>query len=84
MTTMPTELAREFLARAHYRRASLGKAVELSRLLLEADPTGEYATLLLARGLERKGHNDEALGLRRRLAALTGDPRRLPNHHAGA
>ncbi|NHB83812.1 tetratricopeptide repeat protein [Tessaracoccus sp. HDW20] len=68
---------REYLARAHFHRASLGPAEEQCRRILDQDPTDEYATLLLARTLERQNKIDEAAGVRRRLAALTGDPAHL-------
>ncbi|MGO4956288.1 tetratricopeptide repeat protein [Luteococcus sp. Sow4_B9] len=77
-------LAREYLARAYYHRASLGRAEEQCRTILAADPTDEYALLLLARSIERQGRADEALGIRRQLAALTGDPQHLPNHTVAA
>ncbi|MFV0428269.1 MAG: tetratricopeptide repeat protein [Arachnia sp.] len=67
--------ARELLARAYYHRASLPHAEEQLRIILDRDPTDEYATLLLARTLERQSRHDEAAGVRRVLAALTGEPR---------
>lgn len=70
-------LVREFLARAHFHRASLGPAEEQCRAILDRDPTDEYATLLLARTLERQNRADEARGVLRLLAALTGDDSHL-------
>lgn len=75
---------REYLARAYFARASLPLAEKELRTILETHPTDEYATLLLARTLERQSRHDEALGLRRQLAALTGDARHLEGHKAGA
>ncbi|MCW3157622.1 tetratricopeptide repeat protein [Micropruina sonneratiae] len=74
--------AREYLARAHYLRASLPLAEREARLILESDPTNEYITLLLARVLERQSRHDEAAGMRRVLVALTGDERHAANHTA--
>lgn len=74
--------AREYLARAHYLRASLAPAEREARTILEADPTNEYVTLLLARVLERQNRGDEAAGVRRILAALTGDARHAQTHRA--
>lgn len=65
---------REYVARAHYHRASLGPAEAECRRILEQDPANSYVTLLLARSLERQSRHDEAAGVRRMLAALTGDP----------
>ncbi|WP_176451585.1 hypothetical protein [Enemella dayhoffiae] len=53
-------------------------------MLLEQDPTDEYATLLLARTLERQNRAAEAAGVRRVLAALTGDDRHLAGHTVAA
>ena len=50
------------------------------RTLLAIDPTNEYATLMLARTLERQSRHDEAAGVRRLLVALTGDERHLDEH----
>lgn len=72
----------EWRARAHYHRAALPKAEQDLRALLEADPTDEYATLLLARTLERQSRHDEAAGVRRVLAALTGDDSHTEGHRA--
>ncbi len=74
--------AREYLARAYYIRASLPLAEREARTILEADPTNEYITLLLARVLERQSRHEEAAGVRRILAALTGDPRHTAGHAA--
>lgn len=71
---------REYLARAHYHRAALGPAEQELRTLLATDPTNEYATLMLARTLERQSRHDEAAGVRRLLVALTGDERHLDEH----
>lgn len=68
---------REYLARAHFHRAALKPAEEQCRVILDDDPTNEFVTLLLVRALERQNRADEALGLRRRLAALTGDESHL-------
>ncbi len=73
---------REYLARAQYHRASLGPAVDEARRILEVDPTNEYVTMLLARALERQGKGEEAVGVRRVLAALSGDDRHAEGHHA--
>lgn len=64
---------REYLARALFHKASLRLAEAECRTILERDPTNSYVTLLLARTLERDGRRDEADGVRRMLAALTGD-----------
>lgn len=69
--------AREYLARALYHRASLAPAEQECRAILEQDPTNEFVTLLLARTLERQNRPDEAVGVRRVLAALTGDTAHL-------
>ncbi len=74
--------AREYLARAHYLRASLKPAEEQARLILADDPTNEYVTLLLARVLERQSRHAEAAGVRRVLVALTGDERHAAGHTA--
>lgn len=74
---------REYLARAHFHRAALGPAEAECRTILEADPTNEYATLLLARSLERQNRRDEASSVRRMLAALTGDDSHLPSDALG-
>lgn len=74
--------AREYLARAYYLRASLAPAEREARTILEADPTNEYVTLLLARVLERQSRHDEAAGIRRVLVALTGDERHAATHQA--
>lgn len=74
---------REYLARAYYHRASLPLAEEQLRIILDRDPTDEYATLMLARTLERQSRHDEASAVRRTLAALTGDPRHLEGHAPG-
>ncbi|MGJ6981532.1 tetratricopeptide repeat protein [Aestuariimicrobium soli] len=79
----PTNLnAREYLARAHYHRAALPKAEALLRELMVDDPTNDYVLLLMARTLERQSRHDEAAGVRRRLAALTGDDSHLSTHAA--
>ncbi|WP_203567191.1 tetratricopeptide repeat protein [Aestuariimicrobium ganziense] len=69
--------AREYLARAHFHRASLGKAEQELRRILADDPTNDYCLLLLARTLERQSRGDDAAGVRRQLAALTGDESHL-------
>lgn len=74
--------AREYLARAHYHRAALPKAEELLREIMAEDPTNDYALLLMARTLERQSKHEEASGVRRRLAALTGDDSHLSQHRA--
>lgn len=71
---------REYLARAYYYRASLPLAEEQLRIILDRDPTDEYAMLMLARTLERQSRHDEAGTIRRTLAALTGDERHLVGH----
>ena len=53
-----------------------------ARTILEADPTNEYVTLLLARVLERQSRHDEAAAVRKVLVALTGDERHGPTHQA--
>lgn len=75
---------REYLARAQYHRASLGPAEQEARRILEVDPTNEYVQMLLARALERQGRHDEAAGVRRVLAALSGDARHAASHQAFA
>lgn len=74
---------REYLARAYYHRASLPLAEEQLRVILDKNPTDEYAHLLLARTLERQSKHEEAAGVRRVLAALTGDESHLAGHRAG-
>lgn len=74
--------AREYLARTYYLRASLPLAEREARTILEADPTNEYVTLLLARVLERQSRHDEAAAVRKVLVALTGDERHGPTHQA--
>ena len=74
--------AREYLARALYHRASLPRAEKVLSELLADDPTNDYAVLLMARTLERQSRHDEAAGMRRRLAALTGDDSHLGGHQA--
>lgn len=74
---------REYLARSYYHRASLPLAERELRTILESNPTDEYATLLLARTLERQSRHEEASAIRRQLAALTGDPRHLAPHQSG-
>lgn len=71
---------REYLARAYYHRASLPLAEEQLRVILDKNPTDEYANLLLARTLERQSRHDEAAGVRRMLAAFTGKPEHLVGH----
>ena len=73
---------REYLARTYYLRASLPLAEREARTILEADPTNEYVTLLLARVLERQSRHDEAAAVRKVLVALTGDERHGPTHQA--
>lgn len=75
---------REYLARAQYHRASLAPAEAEARRILEVDPTNEYVTMLLARALERQGKHEEAAGVRRVLAALSGDDRHAAGHQAFA
>lgn len=75
--------AREYLARALYHRASLTKAETKLREILSDEPTNEYCMLLLARTLERQSRHDEASGVRRMLAAVTGDDTHLRGHMAG-
>lgn len=72
--------ARELRARALFHSGSLSRAEEEARTILEANPVDEYATLLLARALERQNRHDEAAGVRRQLAAFTGDDRHLRGH----
>lgn len=74
---------REYLARALYHRASLKPAEAELRTLLAEDPCNEDAALLLTRTLERQSRHDEAAGVRRMLAALTGDAGHLGRHAAG-
>lgn len=75
---VPGNLAvREYLARAQYHRASLGPAEDECRAILAQDPTNEFVTLLLVRALERQNRAEEAAGVRRMLAAMTGDPTHL-------
>lgn len=72
--------AREYLARAHYHRASLASAERECRTLLEHDPTNEYVLLLLARSLERQNRADEAEPVRRCLAVVSGEVNHLAAH----
>ena len=74
--------AREYLARAYYHRASLKPAEEECRRILDADPTNEYVLLLLARSLERQNKHDDAAGVRRLLAAVSGDESHLKGYLA--
>lgn len=62
--------ARLLLARAYYHSAQLRRAEATARALLDDDPTDSYATLLLARTLERGSRHDEAAPLFRVAEAL--------------
>lgn len=68
---------REYLARAYYHTAALPKAEAACRQILDEDPTNVYVGLVLARTLERQSRSDEAMTIRRMLAAMTGDDRYL-------
>lgn len=74
----------EWRARAYYHSAALTKAEADVRSILAINPTEEYALLLLARILERQNRHDEAAGVRRRLAAMTGKDEFLEGHRAFA
>lgn len=73
---------RELRARAYFHTDSLAKAEADARALVGADPTDEYALLLLARALERQNRADEAAGVRRRLAVMTGVDDHADTHAA--
>lgn len=73
---------RLLLARAYFHSALLAPAEEQLTVLLESDPTDDYARLLLVRTLERQSRNEEAGTQRRILAALTGDDSHLRAHRA--
>ncbi len=72
----------ELRARAHFHRASLAPAEADVRAILVRRPTDEYANVLLARVLERQSRHAEAMGVRRVLAVITGDPRHLESGSA--
>lgn len=73
---------RELRARAYFHTASLGRAEADARALVDADPTDAYALHLLARALERQNRADEARGVRRRLAVMSGDEDLAASHPA--
>ena len=62
--------ARLLLARAYYHSAQLRRTEETVRALLADDPTDAYASLLLARTLERGSRHDEARAAFRVAEAL--------------
>lgn len=74
----------ELRARAHFHRASLTPAETDVREILDRRPTDEFANVLLARVLERQSRHTEAMGVRRVLAAITGDTRHLESGAVGA
>lgn len=55
--------ARLLLARAHYHAAQLKAAERTCRAILADHPTEAYATLLLARTLQRQNRAEEATGV---------------------
>ncbi len=65
--------ARELLARSYFHAAQLEPAEAVSRQLLAANPTDEYAALLLARTLQRQSRHEEA-DRAFRVAAALGAP----------
>jgi predicted Zn-dependent protease len=62
--------ARLLLARAYYHSAQLRRAEEAVRALLADEPTDAYASLLLARTLERGSRHEEARAALRVAEAL--------------
>jgi len=62
------------LAQAHYRSASLGRAEDVLRRLIELDPADGYARRLLGLTLTRQSRHADALPHLRLAAAMTGDP----------
>ncbi|MEU9043418.1 MULTISPECIES: tetratricopeptide repeat protein [unclassified Kitasatospora] len=64
---------RLLLARSYYHSAQLGRAeAELLRIL-DADPTEDYARMMLGRTLERQGRAAEARPHLRLAAAMAGE-----------
>ncbi|MFB7475798.1 tetratricopeptide repeat protein [Kitasatospora sp. NPDC056184] len=64
---------RLLLARSYFHSAQLRKAeAELLRVL-DADPTEDYARLMLGRTLERQGRAEEARPHLRLASAMTGE-----------
>jgi predicted Zn-dependent protease len=63
---------RLLLARAYYHSASLGRAEEQLRAVIDRDPVEHYAYLMLGRTLQRQGRHDEAARWLRMATALTG------------
>ena len=61
---------RELLARSYYHSARLDKATVAARELVARRPDDGYATLLLARALERASRPQEAAAARRRAETL--------------
>ena len=49
-------------ARAYFKSAQLGRALDLSEKLVAANPADFYARMLLGRTLQRLGRGDEARG----------------------
>ncbi|HWB37367.1 MAG TPA: tetratricopeptide repeat protein [Rugosimonospora sp.] len=66
--------ARLLLARAYYHSASLGRAEEQLRIILDTAPTEAYATLMLGRTLQRRGRGAEGETYLRMASAMRGKP----------
>lgn len=66
--------SRLLLARAYYHSASLRRAEEELRAVVDRDPVDHYAHLLLGRTLERQSRHDEAAPWLRMAAAFAGEP----------
>jgi len=66
--------ARLLLARSYYHSASLGRAEEQLRIILDRAPTEAYATLMLGRTLQRLGRPAEGEAYLRMASAMRGLP----------
>ena len=62
--------ARELLVRSYFHSAQTERAAEEARVLLDLDPTNDYAALLLTRALQRASRSDEAASAARVASAL--------------
>jgi hypothetical protein len=67
----PSTSLKELLARSYFGAAMLERAEEAARDLVEADPAGTYARVLLVRTLERQSRHEEA-ARERKLARAMG------------
>ncbi len=68
---------RRELVRAYYHSAALGRALDLGREAVAADPVDADLLVLVARALQRLARHDEARALVPQIAALLG-----PDHEA--